>query len=57
MSIDNVPQEVLKATARKVADKILNRLRQGKSGLTAGSPSVKNEESSVCSPSSEDLNP
>ena len=51
MSIDNVPQEVLKATAREVADKILNRLRQGKSGLTAGSPSVKNEESSVCSPS------
>lgn len=44
MSIDNVPQEELKATAPEVADKILDSLRKGKSGLTAGRPSVKNKE-------------
>lgn len=51
MSIDDVPEEERKATAREVADKILDRLRQGKTGLTAGKPSVKNEEASACLPS------
>jgi hypothetical protein len=51
MSIDDVPEEERKATAREVADKILDRIRQGKTGLTAGKPSVKNEEESACSPS------
>jgi uncharacterized metal-binding protein len=51
MSIDDVPEDERKATAREVADKMLDRLRQGKSGLTAGGPSVKNEEESACSPS------
>lgn len=51
MSIDDVPEEERKATAREVADKILDRLRQGKTGLTAGGPSVKNEEVWACSPS------
>jgi uncharacterized metal-binding protein len=50
MSIDDVPEEERKATAREVADKILDRLRQGKTGLTAAGPSVKNEEGSACSP-------
>ena len=50
MSIDDVPEEERKATAREVADKILNRLRQGKTGLTTGSPSVKSDEGSACSP-------
>jgi hypothetical protein len=50
MSIDDVPEEERKATAREVADKILDRLRQGKTGLTAGGPSVKSEEGSACSP-------
>ena len=51
MSIDNVPEEERKATAREVADKILDRLQQGKTGLTAGGPSAKNEEVPACSPS------
>jgi hypothetical protein len=50
MSIDNVPQEELEAAAREVADKILDRLRQTKSGLTPVGPSIKNEEVSACSP-------
>ena len=50
MSIDDVPEEERKATAREVADKILDRLRQGRTGLTAGQPSVKNEEGSACLP-------
>ncbi len=48
---DDVPEEERSATAREVADKILDRLRLGKSGLTAGGPSVKNEEGSACLPS------
>jgi hypothetical protein len=48
---DDVPEEERKATAREVADKILDRLRQGKPGLTAGGPSVKNDEVPACSPS------
>jgi len=51
MSIDDVPEEERKAKAREVADKILDRIRQGKPGLTAGRPSDKNEEESACSPS------
>ena len=51
MSIDVVLEKERKATAREVADKILDRLRKGKTGLTAGGPSVKNEEASACSPS------
>jgi hypothetical protein len=51
MSIDDVPEEERKATAREVADKILDRLRQGKTGLTVGGPCVKNEKVPVCSPS------
>ncbi len=50
MSIDDVPEEERKATAREVADRILDRLRQGRDGLTAIVPSVKNEEGSACSP-------
>ena len=50
MSIDDVPEEERKATAREVADKIMGRIRQGKTGLTAGRPSVKKEEVSPCSP-------
>jgi hypothetical protein len=50
MSIDDVPEEERKATAREVAEKILDRLRLGKTGLTAVGPSVKNEEASACSP-------
>jgi uncharacterized metal-binding protein len=50
MSIDDVPEEERKATAREVADRILDRLRQGKTGLTAGRPFVKDEEGTACSP-------
>ena len=50
MSIDDVPEEERKATAREVADNILNKLRQEKIGLTAGYRSTKNEEVSACSP-------
>jgi uncharacterized metal-binding protein len=50
MSIDDVPEEERKATAREVAYRILDRLREGKTGLTAGGPFAKNEEASACSP-------
>jgi uncharacterized metal-binding protein len=50
MSIDDVTEEEREATAREVADKILDRLRQGKTGLTAGGPFAKNEEGSAFSP-------
>jgi uncharacterized metal-binding protein len=50
MSIDDVPEEERKATAREVADRILERLQPGKSGLTAAGSCAKREESSACSP-------
>jgi hypothetical protein len=50
MSIDDLPEEECKAVAREVADEILDRLRQGKTGLTAAGPFAKNEEGSACSP-------
>lgn len=51
MNIDDVPEEERKATAREVADRILDRLRQVNRGLTVDAPSIKNEEESACSPS------
>ncbi|MGE5790944.1 MAG: putative zinc-binding protein [Syntrophaceae bacterium] len=50
MSIDDVPEVERKATAREVAVRILDSLRRGKSGLTAGGPFVKDEEGTACSP-------
>ena len=50
INIDDVPEEERKATAREVADRILDRLRQRNRGLTAVAPSIKNEEGSACSP-------
>ncbi len=50
MSIDDVPEEERKATAREVADRILDRLWQGRTGLTADPHFAKNEEESACSP-------
>jgi uncharacterized metal-binding protein len=50
MSIDDVPEEERKATAREVADNVLNKLRQGKADLTAGSRSIKEERVLACSP-------
>ncbi len=50
MSIDDVPEEERKATAREVADRILERLRQKSAGLTAELHFAKNEEGLPCSP-------
>lgn len=50
MNIDDVPEEERNATAREVAGTILDRLRQGNTGLTAVGPSDKNEEDSACLP-------
>ncbi len=50
MSIDDVPEEERKATAREVADKVLDRLRQGMPGLTVERSCDMKEQSSACSP-------